>query len=114
MTIRFQRTDTSDGSEILTLVRADDPNAALLSAAKLAARLLGTGNPLQDFEDIGDWFYSETFMLRPGKSDPLAMGETDMRERERVFREWIGKKYAAARLALADAIAAVEAAEARP
>lgn len=52
-------------------------------------RWLGTGEPSEDFEPIGDWFRRETGMLRPGKDD-AGMHSRD--ERERAWSEWCEAK----------------------
>lgn len=48
------------------------------------------GEPAQ-FEDVADWFYQETGMLRPGKSQPLEGGYSD-EARSTAWERWRREK----------------------
>ena len=45
--------------------------------------------PLEEFEDIADWFHAETGYLRPGKSDARPYNQT---YRQEVSDKWIRDK----------------------
>lgn len=67
-------------------------NARLRNALALAVRWMGDpSDPLGTFEDIGDWFYRDTGLLRPGKSEPLECGDRS-EERAAAWKEWTTKK----------------------
>lgn len=74
------------------LATAEDENARLREALSLASRWLGDGDPNNAFEDIAEWFRSETGMLRPGKDEPFSSGAVPYEQRRIAFENWAKAK----------------------
>lgn len=87
------------------IVRAVNSHEALLEAAKLLFRWIGTEDPNETFEDIGEWFRKETGSLRPGKD---SRGESDDQRRLK-WDIWRSAKFAEIRMKAKVAIAQAEA-----
>lgn len=81
----------------------------LLAAAKQALRFIPDPHgALASFEDVGEWFYSDTGMLAPGKDEAAASSLTSFEDRKRAFTAWRNAKALKVRRDLEDAIEAVE------
>ena len=84
------------------LVRADGLlGAALSDAARLREALramtewfwgVKTEDTITSFERVGEEFYADTGMMRPGKSYPMEMYEPDPEVRRKTWDEWVKKK----------------------
>ncbi len=75
--------------------------AELELGTAMARRWIGTGNAIEDFDEIADWFYRDTGFMRPGKSRPLEMGEgPNYEEAQREFGEWVQRNLVRIRAAL--------------
>ena len=71
-------------------------------------RWLGSDDPNETFEDIADWFYTDTGIMRPGKSQPMEMCGSSDEERHDAFRKWAQEKRAVVLAAIAQSIAILE------
>ncbi len=86
----------------LATLRAE--NERQKEALTLAKRWLGTMDPHENFEDIAEWFYQETGIMRPGKDAPMASYGPSGRLRREAFDEWCEKKGADVRAKIAEAL----------
>lgn len=100
--------------EIREMTRADVRLMAAapdgLAAAKDALAWLKDpdADANEEFERIGEEFYRDTGMLRPGKSVPLEMGGPSEQERSNRFAEWCMERSRKVREALAAFVAKAE------
>lgn len=80
---------------------------ALHGLVELASRPGENAN--ETFERVGDLFYLDTGMLRPGKSEPAELETEKRNERRReAWIAWVARRWDAARTALAAIDAVLE------
>ncbi len=79
----------------------------LREALELAAKWLTNPDEsaTDSFERIADWFYRDTGFLRPGKSQPLEMGE-NADQRQEAWKSWVESKQREVYDSVRDALAA--------
>lgn len=71
-------------------------------------RWLGIGDATETFDDIADWFYADTGIMRPGKDAPQAMRGHSDEERLGSFGKWAQEKRAVVLSAIAQSIDMVQ------
>ena len=83
-------------------------NRQLLSRLTVVRRWLGIGDATETFEDIADWFYQDTGIMRPGQSQPMEMCGHSDEERRDAFHKWADEKRAVVMAAINEAIDMVQ------
>lgn len=89
----LQRATTAERDLAAMRKERDELRAAVQDLLRLRG---ATGNVLNDFEDIGDWFYQETGFIRPGKD--CRLNDPDVRRTH--YDAWVKGKIDRARAAL--------------
>ena len=80
----------------------------LLGKLTTVRRWLGSDDANETFEDIADWFYTDTGIMRPGKDAPQEMCGRSDEERHDAFHKWAQEKRAVVLAAIARSLDMVQ------